>query len=111
MHICSMRPSYRSFAKRIQLMAGSDVNSDALVGGFSIYIDRYWRPVWVRVKTFNVSTLDVASDVCRADIACSVSVPNRDLRSLCCLRCRFFLWSPAPLVPRPGPALDGFPLS
>ncbi|KAG3143213.1 hypothetical protein PI124_g24050 [Phytophthora idaei] len=111
MHICSMRPSNKSFAKRIQLMAGSDVNSDALVGGFSISIDRYWRPVRVRVKTFNVSTLDVASDVCPADIFCSVSVPDRDLRSLCCLRCRFFLWSPVPLVPRPGPALDEFPLT
>ncbi|KAG2961855.1 hypothetical protein PC128_g22141 [Phytophthora cactorum] len=106
-----MRPSNKSFAKRIQLMAGSDVNSDALVGGFSISVDRYWRPVRVRVKTFNVSTLDVVSDICPADISCSVSVPDRDLRSLCCLRSRFFLWSPAPLVPRPGPALDGFPLS
>ncbi|KAG4243669.1 hypothetical protein PC116_g8476 [Phytophthora cactorum] len=91
-------------------MAGSDVNPDALVGGFSSCIDRYWRPVRVRVKTFNVSTLDVASDVCPADISCSVSVPDRDLRSLCRLRRRFLLWSPAPLVPRPGPALDGFPL-
>ncbi|KAG4031615.1 hypothetical protein PC123_g28940 [Phytophthora cactorum] len=97
-----------AFAKRIQLMAGSNVNSDALVGGFSISIDRYWRPVRVRVKTFNVSTLDVASDVCRADISCSVSVPDRDLRSLGRL---FLLWIPAPRVPRPGPALDGFPLS
>ncbi|KAG2963299.1 hypothetical protein PC120_g27549 [Phytophthora cactorum] len=105
-----MRPSYRSFAKRIQLMAGSDVNSDALVGGFSISIDWYWRPVRIRVKTFNVSTLDVVSDVCPADISCCVSAPDRDLRSLCCLRRLFFLWSPAPLVPRPGPVLDGFPL-
>ncbi|KAG3150164.1 hypothetical protein PC128_g23274 [Phytophthora cactorum] len=24
-----------------------------------------------------------------------------------CLRCRFYLWSPVPLDPRPGPALDG----
>ncbi|KAG2976032.1 hypothetical protein PC119_g22311 [Phytophthora cactorum] len=59
-----MRPSNRSFAKGIQLMAGSDVNSDSLIGGFSISIDRCWRPVRVRVKTFNVSTLDVVSDVC-----------------------------------------------
>ncbi|KAG3136918.1 hypothetical protein PC128_g25827 [Phytophthora cactorum] len=92
-------------------MAGSDVNSDALVGGFSSCIHRYWRPVRVRVKTFNVSTLDVVSDVYPADISCNVSVPDRGLRSLCLLRRLFFLWSPAPLVLRSGPALDGFPLS
>ncbi|KAG3010388.1 hypothetical protein PC116_g2395 [Phytophthora cactorum] len=105
-----MRPSYRSFAKRIQLMTGSDINSDALVGGFSNCVDRYWRPVRVRVKALNVSTLDVVSDVFPVDISCSVSVPDRDLRSFASLAPSFFLWSPAPLVPRPGSASDGFPL-
>ncbi|KAG4225208.1 hypothetical protein PC116_g26359 [Phytophthora cactorum] len=102
-----MRPSYRSFAKRIQLMAGSDVNSDALVGGFSIFIDRYWRPVRVRVKTFNVSTLDVASDVCPADIA----GPGPRFAQLVVLALWFPFVEPGSTCSSSRPGFGRFPLS
>ncbi|KAK1941921.1 hypothetical protein P3T76_006985 [Phytophthora citrophthora] len=70
MQICSMRPSYKSRVKRFQLIVGSAVNADALVGGFTNRILWYCNPVPVRVKTFNVSTLGV----CSADTP--VSVPD-----------------------------------
>ncbi|KAL3662083.1 hypothetical protein V7S43_012888 [Phytophthora oleae] len=97
-----MRPSYKSRAKRFQLMSGSAVNANAHVGRLSNRIFWYWNPVPVHVKTFNVST----SGVCPTDTP--VSVPDRDSRSFFGLRREVFPWSRAPGAPRPSAlVLDG----